>query len=94
MISDPGATDQEKIDNVLAGLPANFIFSGTYTLSTDSGDFTGNAFVVVGAPEPAMVALTGLATAALAGVCYPRIRRRWRRSRKPAPGPGGKQLPA
>ncbi len=77
--SDPGATDQEKIDLVVAGLPTPFTFTGEYTLTTD-GTSTGSAFVqVVGVPEPATVVMTGLGAVGLAAGCYSYRRRRRRR---------------
>jgi hypothetical protein len=80
MIPDPGNSDQEKIDNVLAEIETPFIFSGTFTLSTTGGDVNGNAFVVVGVPEPAAVAMAGLAATGLAWVCYPRLKKLRRRA--------------
>jgi hypothetical protein len=75
--SDPGATDQEKIDLRVAALPTPFTFTGTYTLSTGSGAFNGSASVIIGAvPEPATVVM-GVAGVAVAGMTvYSRMRRR------------------
>jgi len=86
--SDPGATDQDKIDNALASLPGNFIFNGAYTLSVDGGDVNGSAFVVVSVPEPTTIVLSGLGGTALAFACVSqwkkRRRRKVRASSKPA----------
>lgn len=77
--SDPGATDQDKIDNALANLPGNFIFNGEYTLHSDGGDVTGSAFVVVGVPEPTTIALSGLGGTALAFACVSQWKKQRRR---------------
>lgn len=82
--SSPGTSDQEKIDNILAAMPSAYEFQGLYTLA---GDFTGSAFVVVGVPEPATIALTTTAGAALGFVCWRQLkkqRRRKRMQKKPA----------
>lgn len=80
--ADPGATDQDKINNALAGLPQSFIYSGTYTLDTGNAQFSGNAFVVVGVPEPSTVILAGLGGIGLGAVCIRSRRRRKFRTRK------------
>jgi hypothetical protein len=82
MNSDPGVTNQDKIDNALANIPSNFIFNGTYTLSTDGGDVNGSAFVVVGVPEPTTIALSGLGGSALAFVCVSQWKKRRRRKQR------------
>jgi hypothetical protein len=56
--TDPGATDQDKIDNFIAGAeattPGSFDFTGTYTLTPTEGDAVdGSATVVIATPEPA-----------------------------------------
>jgi hypothetical protein len=82
--SDPGATEQEKIDLAVASFPMPFTFTGEFSLSTDGGPVTGSAFVIVGVPEPATIVLTAAAGASLAGCCYLRRRRKHRRpARKP-----------
>ena len=88
MNSDPGVTNQDKIDNALANIPSNFIFNGSYTLSTDGGDVNGSAFVVVGVPEPATIALSGLGGTALACVCVSQWKKRRRRKMRSSKKPG------
>lgn len=91
--SDPGATDQEKIDLVVAGLPTPFTFTGGYSLSTDAGTSTGSAFVqVVGVPEPTTVVMTAAGAAGLAAGCYSYRRRRRRRRADQKVGRVGPQL--
>src|SRR5262249_42298100 len=82
MIGDPGATDQDKIDNVVNSLPIPFIFTGDYTLTTDNGTFENSAFVVVGVPEPATIALSAIACTGVTVSCLTLYRRRSRRKKK------------
>lgn len=53
--SDPGATNQEKIDMGVAQLPQNFDFTGQYFIGQSSGSGTVS-FV----PEPTTLSLLGL----------------------------------
>lgn len=77
--TDPGATDQDKIDNARLLMPTDFVFNGEYSLGVDDvGTFSGSAFVVVAVPEPATVAMTGLGGAALAYTCV----RQWKKRRR------------
>lgn len=68
LASDPGATNQEKIDGALAGYPG-FSYTGTYSL----GAASGSATVVVASPVPAPPGWVGLAVGGLALA----VRRRW-----------------
>jgi hypothetical protein len=70
MNSDPGATDQEKIDLAVASLPLPFTVTADYTLAASGGDVFGSAFVVVGVPEPTTVALTAAGAVGLGFYCY------------------------
>lgn len=86
--TDPGATDQEKIDNARLLIPNDFIFNGEYSLGVDDfGTFTGSAFVVVAVPEPATVAMTGLGGAALAFACVTQWKKRRRRKQRASSKP-------
>jgi hypothetical protein len=85
MIPDPGNTDQEKIDNVLASLPIPFIFTGDYTLTTDNGTFEGSAFVRVGVPEPAAIALSAIACTGVTISCLTLYKRKSRRKKSKRP---------
>ncbi len=81
--TDPGATDQDKIDNARQLMPHDFIFNGQYSLGVDDfGTFTGSAFVVVAVPEPATVAMTGLGGMALAFACVAQWKKRRRRKQR------------
>ncbi|MFO0815552.1 MAG: hypothetical protein U0796_20230 [Gemmatales bacterium] len=81
LLSSPGVTDQEKLDNTLASMPAAYIFQGTFTLD---GTTTGSAFVVVAVPEPATIILTSVCGAALGVTCWRYRKRRRIRSKKQA----------
>jgi hypothetical protein len=75
--SDPGATDQDKINNVIASIPSG-TFSGTYTLDGVSG--SGNVNIVntpdpAPAPEPSSLVSAGIGIATVLGVY-------WRKRRK------------
>jgi hypothetical protein len=97
MIPDPGATDQEKIDLALANLPIPFVFTGDYSLSTDQGTFNGSAFVIVGIPEPATLAIAMLGGGGMAVCCltiYRRSRRRVKRRALPPCAKGTRQVSA
>lgn len=77
--SDPGATEQDKINNALNQLPANFIFNGEYSLENQGDPFaTGSAFVVVGVPEPATIIMACVGGAGVLTVCF-RKRRRYKK---------------
>jgi hypothetical protein len=70
--TDPGATDQDKIDNFIQSMeatdPGAFDFTGTYTLTPTEGDAVdGSATVVIATPEPASWAM-GLIVVALFGI--------------------------
>lgn len=81
--TDPGATDQDKIDNARMLIPNDFIFNGEYSLGVDDlGTFTGSTFVVVAVPEPATVAMTGLGGVALGFACYSQWKKRRRRKQR------------
>jgi hypothetical protein len=68
--TDPGATDQDKLNNALATIP-DMTFTGTYTID----GATGSASVdVVATPEPSTLISAG--TAVLFGLAYARRRRR------------------
>ncbi|MFT3878047.1 MAG: hypothetical protein QM703_00120 [Gemmatales bacterium] len=89
--TDPGATDQDKIDNARLFIPNDFIFNGEYSLGVDDfGTFTGSAFVVVSVPEPATIAMTSLGGAALAYTCVTQWKKRRRRKQRTS----NKQVPA
>lgn len=62
--TDPGATQQDKIDLVLAdpNFAAPFAITGTYSLGTDTGSAVVN---VIPVPEPSVAALGGVAGLAL-----------------------------
>ncbi|HQR08599.1 MAG TPA: hypothetical protein PLN21_17370 [Gemmatales bacterium] len=81
--TDPGATDQDKIDNARLLIPSDFIFNGQYSLGVDDlGTFNGSAFVVVAVPEPATVAMTSLGGAALVFACVTQWKKRRRRKQR------------
>jgi hypothetical protein len=76
--SSPGATDQDKLNNVLDSMPDAYEFRGVYTLDGTSG----NAFVVVSVPEPATVMLTAAGGMGLGLVGWKIRKRRRQRGRK------------
>ena len=67
-LTDPGLTNQDKIDNALAYFTDPFSVTGTYTLGADTGSGTFN---VVPVPEP-----TSMSLAALGGLSLLFVRRR------------------
>ena len=82
--TDPGATDQDKIDNVVASIPGE-VFTGTYSLTQSTGpDITGSGSVTIQAdpnfnptavaPEPSTIAM--IVSAVPLGLGY------WLRRRK------------
>lgn len=85
MIPDPGATDQEKIDNVVNNLPIPFIFTGDYSLMVGENTFTGSAFVRVGVPEPAAIAMMAVGGTGVAISCLTIYRRKSRRKKSKRP---------
>lgn len=87
--SDPGATNQDKINNALQSLPGMFTFTGDYTLTVGQSNFNSSAFVVVGVPEPSTIIMTGCGAVAIGVACIQlHKKRRKRRVRAQTPVAG------
>jgi hypothetical protein len=75
--SDPGATNQDKLDNVIASIPSE-TFSGTYTIDGISGSGNVDIASIPGpnaVPEPSSLVSAGIGIATVLGV-YRRKRRK------------------